>query len=136
MLDPIWKDLPNELDDLAPDGSEVRVLLSIPERGGMAHFRLQPGQVSKLVTHRTVDEIWYIVGGTGEMWVQQWRKEGQSIELKAGRCIRVPVGIHFQFRAAAESQLDILGVTMPGWPLDREEAVRTEDHWLPNVPTP
>lgn len=48
------KKLPAEKDAVAPDGSEVRILLHIPDRRSMAHFRLAPGQVSKRVTHRSV----------------------------------------------------------------------------------
>ena len=129
-----WKDLPAEKDTLAPDGSEVRVLLAIAGRGSMAHFRLEPGQTSLLVTHRTVDEIWYIVAGRGRLFRSEYGKAGQEDELLPGRCVTIPVGTHFQFRADPETRLEIVGVTMPPWPLDREEAVRTVDHWPPNVP--
>lgn len=50
------KRLPTAYDLLAPDGSEVRVLLS-SNGGSMAHFQLPPGQVSRAVRHRTVEEI-------------------------------------------------------------------------------
>ena len=43
-------------DVTAPDGSDVRILLGL-QGGGMAHFELQPGQTSKAVAHRTVEEI-------------------------------------------------------------------------------
>jgi mannose-6-phosphate isomerase-like protein (cupin superfamily) len=128
------KKLPALPDTKAPDGSEVRVLLNVSGRGGMAHFRLQPGQVSRLVTHRTVDEIWYVLRGKGQL--VRWRlgmKEPEPVDLEADVCVTIPVGTHFQFRADASTQLDILGVTMPPWPQDREEAVRTVDHWPPNV---
>jgi mannose-6-phosphate isomerase-like protein (cupin superfamily) len=127
------KTLPAKPDALAPDGSEVRVLLSIPDRGGLAEFRLRPGQVSKLVTHRTVDEIWYIIRGKGQLWRSQWNGNKETVELEPGVCVTIPLGTHFQFRAAPDEQLQILGATMPGWPNDREEAVRTEDKWEPNV---
>ncbi|HEY8002900.1 MAG TPA: hypothetical protein VIE16_01665, partial [Phenylobacterium sp.] len=58
------KILPKAIDAIAPDGSEVRLLLGLP-RGGMAHFQLEPGQVSKAVTHRTIEEIWYFLSGHG-----------------------------------------------------------------------
>src|SRR5271165_5959763 len=48
--------LPDGHDAIAPDGSEVRVLLSL-KGGSMAHFRLPAGQVSRAVRHRTVEEI-------------------------------------------------------------------------------
>ncbi len=48
--------LPADFDVLAPDGSEVRILLATAG-GSMAHFRLPAGAVSKPVRHRTVEEI-------------------------------------------------------------------------------
>ena len=59
--------LPARPDATAPDGSDVRILLGLAG-GGMAHFELAPGATSRAVTHRTVEEIWFIVGGRGEMW--------------------------------------------------------------------
>jgi mannose-6-phosphate isomerase-like protein (cupin superfamily) len=59
--------LPDRPDVVAPDGSDVRVLLRLAG-GSMAHFTLPPGTTSRAVRHRTVEEIWYVVAGTGEMW--------------------------------------------------------------------
>ena len=50
------RQLPGEPDALAPDGSDVRVLLQL-SRGSMAHFELGAGRVSRPVAHRSVDEI-------------------------------------------------------------------------------
>jgi len=49
---------------VAPDGSDVRVLLGLAG-GGMAEFELGAGKVSAAVTHRTIDEIWYVLEGRG-----------------------------------------------------------------------
>ncbi len=38
--------LPGAPDVVAPDGSDVRILLQLG-RGGMAHFELGPGRVSR-----------------------------------------------------------------------------------------
>ncbi|MCW5752686.1 MAG: hypothetical protein KIT81_16245 [Alphaproteobacteria bacterium] len=67
MSDLTRKSLPGPYDVLAPDGSEVRVLLSLAG-GSMAHFTLRPEQVSQAVAHRSVEEIWYVLGGRAEMW--------------------------------------------------------------------
>jgi len=61
------KTLPVHRDAIAPDQSDVRVLLQL-EHGGMAHFELGPGKASRAVAHRTVEEIWFFVSGRGEMW--------------------------------------------------------------------
>ena len=88
--------LPNAYDVLAPDGSEVRILLSL-DRGSMAHFQLHPGQVSRAVRHRSVEEIWYVVSGSGEMWQSSGGQE-EIAALSAGTCLTIPVGVAFQFR--------------------------------------
>src|SRR5258708_12959987 len=62
--------LPGVPDVAAPDGSDVRVLLQL-DRGGMAHFELGAGRTSVAVAHHSVDEIWYILRGHGEMWRRQ-----------------------------------------------------------------
>ena len=46
------------VDATAPDGTAVRLLLSLAG-GSMAHFELPAGAVSHAVTHRTVEEIWF-----------------------------------------------------------------------------
>ena len=61
------KALPAEVDAVAPDGSDVRILLGL-DGGGLAHFQLAPGATSVAVHHRTVEEVWFVVGGAGEMW--------------------------------------------------------------------
>jgi mannose-6-phosphate isomerase-like protein (cupin superfamily) len=51
-------------DVLAPDTSEIR-LLAGTSRGTLAHGTLAPGRVSLAVTHRTVEEVWYVTAGRG-----------------------------------------------------------------------
>jgi mannose-6-phosphate isomerase-like protein (cupin superfamily) len=108
------KFLPAQRDEVAPDGSDVRILLSL-DRGSMAHFELGPGQISGAVVHSTVEEIWYILRGRGEMWR---RKDGQEevVTMEPGVCLTIPVGTQFQFRALGEEPLAAVGVTMPPWP--------------------
>jgi mannose-6-phosphate isomerase-like protein (cupin superfamily) len=117
--------LPATPDAVAPDGSDVRVLLQL-SRGGMAHFELAPGRVSRAVAHHHVEEIWYIVGGYGQMWRRQGERQ-ETVPLAPGTCLSIPAGTHFQFRAAGESPpaagagpLAAVGVTMPPWPGDDE----------------
>lgn len=62
--------LPAERTVLAPDGSDVRVLLAT-SRGSMAHFELAAGRVARAVRHRTVEELWFVLAGRGEMWRRQ-----------------------------------------------------------------
>lgn len=110
--------LPSEPTTVAPDGSDVRVLLSL-RAGGMAHFELRAGSVSRAIRHRTVAEIWYVLAGGGEMWREQ---DGRSeiVELAPGICLTIPTGTRFQFRATNDRSLRAIGVTMPPWPGDDE----------------
>jgi mannose-6-phosphate isomerase-like protein (cupin superfamily) len=101
-------------DAIAPDGSEVR-LLATSAGGSMAHFRLLPGGASRAIRHRSVEELWYFVAGHGEMW----RKHGgdeEVLPVHAGLSLDIPAGASFQFRAAPDTQLEAVGVTMPPWP--------------------
>lgn len=118
--------LPKEPTALAPDGSEVRLLLGLA-RGGMAHFSLKPGQVSHAVTHRTVEEIWYVTEGRGELWRKHGARE-EIVPLEPGLCVSVPLGTHFQFRAARDRSLGFIGITMPPWP-GPDEAVPVVGPW-------
>lgn len=123
--------LPSAADEIAPDGSEVRVLPAL-KGGSMAHFQLAAGEVSKAVVHKTVDEIWYILGGRGEMW----RKKGDQEEVtpvESGISLTFPCGTHFQFRSLGDEALTAVGVTIPPWP-GMEEAVVVEGVWKPTVP--
>ena len=119
------KQLPDHPDVTAPDGSDVRLLLSL-NGGSMAHFELAPARTSKAVTHLTVEEIWYCVDGWGEMWRKCAEKES-VVELLVGTCVTIPVGTHFQFRAG-DVGLSAVAVTMPPWP-GEDEAVFVDGVW-------
>ena len=120
------KRLPELPDIIAPDGSDVRVLLRTP-RGSMAHFELSGGRASDPICHCTVEEIWFVLSGRGEMW----RRCGDTetiVSLDAGICVTIPSGTHFQFRALPGEPLQAVGVTMPPWP-GPEEAVAVPGKW-------
>lgn len=123
--------LPEKPTTTAPDGSDVRVLLG-STAGNMAHFELAAGKVARAVTHRTVDEVWYIVAGRGQMWRRQGAHE-DTLTLGPGLCLTLPVGTHFQFCASATGAVAAIGVTMPPWP-GENEAVHVAGPWEPSVP--
>ena len=120
------KRLPVARDEVAPDGSDVRILLGL-DRGGMAHFELGAGQTSAAVAHRTVEEIWYILSGHGEMWRKQGDRE-EVVPLEAGVCVSIPTGTEFQFRCLDEEPLAAIGATMPPWP-GPQEAYEVTGKW-------
>jgi len=118
--------LPETPDVIAPDGSDVRVLLQLGQ-GSMAHFELGAGQVSRPVAHHSVDEIWYVLHGNGQMWRRQAERQ-ETVPLRAGTCVSIPAGTHFQFRAGPGGPLAAVGVTMPPWP-GPDEAYKVPGPW-------
>jgi mannose-6-phosphate isomerase-like protein (cupin superfamily) len=118
--------LPAERTVVAPDGSDVRVLLGLGG-GTMAHFELPAGRTSVAVAHRTVEEIWFVVAGRGEMWRRQGERE-EIVELHPGTCLTIPLGTHFQFRATAAEPVAAVAVTLPPWP-GGDEAMAVPGPW-------
>ncbi len=113
--------------DTAPDGSRVQVLLRL-HGGSMATFTLQPGQVSAAVTHRSVEELWFVMAGRGRMWRRDAVHE-DVVALEPGLCLSVPLGTAFQFRCDGDAPLVAVGVTMPPWPPGEGEALVLEGPW-------
>ena len=120
------KFLPQEPDVTAPDGSDVRVLLQL-NGGSMIHVELPAGRTSVAVAHRTVEEIWYVLGGSGEMWRRQGETE-ETVDIGAGTCVSIPAGTVFQFRSLGLEPLTAICVTMPPWP-GMDEAYELEGRW-------
>lgn len=119
--------------EVAPDGTEVRKLLELPS-GGMARFELAPGQTSRAVAHRSVEEIWLFISGRGEMWRLQGARE-EVVPLEPGVCLTIPLGTRFQLRSLGPDALVAIGVTMPPWP-GEGEAAAVPGRWTPSVPGP
>ncbi len=122
--------VPARPDAVAPDGSDVRLLLAVAG-GGLAHFALGPGETSTAVEHRTVEEIWYFLRGMGEMWRRSTEQE-EIVGVSAGVCITIPLGTRFQFRSLGVDPLAAVGVTIPRWPGDTE-AMLVDGPWRPTV---
>ena len=120
-------------DTVAPDGTLVRLLPALAG-GSLAHFELPPGAVSHAVRHRTVEEIWYFLGGRGQMWRRLGADES-LVEVETGVALTIPLGAAFQFRATGEAPLTFLAITMPPWP-GAEEAERVEGRWTATVAAP
>jgi mannose-6-phosphate isomerase-like protein (cupin superfamily) len=124
------KTLRPAVDAVAPDGTGVRLLLSLAG-GSLAHFELPASAVSHAVTHRTVEEIWFVVRGAGSIWRLQDGVE--SIDpLAPGTSLTIPLGTAFQFRAEGRSPLAFVAITMPPWP-GMDEAEPAAGPWAPTV---
>ena len=111
---------------LAPDTSEIRLLVGTT-RGSLAHGTLPPGRVSLAIAHRTVEEVWYVTAGRGQVWRKQDDRE-LVVDVEPGTALTIPIGAHFQFRATGSEPLRFVMCTMPPWP-GEQEAVRVPDHW-------
>jgi mannose-6-phosphate isomerase-like protein (cupin superfamily) len=116
---------------VAPSGAEVRPLARC-DRGGMAHFRLPAGRVSRAVVYRTVEEIWYLLEGSGQLWRHLPTHSEETVQMRPGVSVSPPVGTAYQFRADPDAPLAIVGVTTPPWPGDGE-AEQREGISIPTV---
>jgi mannose-6-phosphate isomerase-like protein (cupin superfamily) len=130
MFPLITRQLSPAPDVIAPDGSAVRLLAAVP-RGSMAHFTLSPGAVTRAVAHRTVEEVWFFVGGRGRIW-RRLGDDETTVDVFRGVSIAIPTGAAFQFRADGDEPLEIVGVTMPPWP-GEAEAYPVEGIWPATV---
>lgn len=118
--------LPAEVDVLAPDTTEIRLLLG-NRHTSVAHGTLPAGRVSLAVLHKTVHEIWYVLGGEGELWRRDEHHE-EVVRLRAGVSVSIPLGTQFQFRAIGHEPLRFIMCTTPPWP-GPDEAVIVDEHW-------
>ena len=109
-------------DVTAPDGSEIRLLLD--ERNGAARaslceVSLPAGGVSRPVWHQTVEEIWYVLEGKGQVWRCPPHMEADTfapVDVKPGDALTIHTGWRFQFSAGETSPLRFLCYTSPPWP--------------------
>ena len=113
----------------APDGSAIRFLLKL-DRGEVNHFTLAEGRTSTAVVHRTIEEIWYVLEGQGQVWRQDGESE-EVLDLGPGVSFDIPLGTRFQFRNTGDGPLSVLIATMPPWPGD-DEAIVVEGPWAPS----
>jgi mannose-6-phosphate isomerase-like protein (cupin superfamily) len=124
------KHLASQADEIAPDGSQVRLLVST-SRGSMAHFTIPAGHTIRAVKHRTVDEIWYIVSGRGQMWRSLDDTENVT-DLSANLAVSIPVGTTFQVRNPGAKDICVVGQTMPAWP-GNDDAIVCDGPWTPTI---
>lgn len=129
-MDERWKtvSVPAGVDAIAPDGSLIR-LLAATSRASMVHCTLPAGTITRAMRHRTVDELWYFLGGRGQLWRSN-EHESAVVDVDAGLSVSIPVGTSFQFRADETAALEFVIVTIPPWPGD-QEAEQVDGPWRP-----
>ena len=111
-------------DVIAPDGSEIYLRVGAAEgatRASLCEVRLAAGAVSRPVRHRSVEEIWYVLEGEGDVW----RGAAGVVTVRPGDALVIPTGSSFQFRAGPAAPLRFLCYTAPPWP-GRDEALPAE----------
>lgn len=95
----------------------------------MARFELEAGRTTRAVRHRTVEELWTVVEGRGELW-RSGTDADSLVTLEPGICVVMHVGTSFQFRSDGPGALVVIAVTMPPWPGDDEaEPVEGRAGW-------
>src|SRR5688500_6546526 len=70
-LKPLIRKKETNYDYLAPDTSEIRLLLTENDTHSvsLAHCTLPADCTSIACMHKSVEEIWYFLSGTGEVWL-------------------------------------------------------------------
>ncbi len=122
--------LPLSPDAKSPAGADIRFIMD-GTTGNMIHSTVPPGQINRATVHRTVNEFWYILEGSGEIWRRDETEE-KITSLVPGVSIDIPVGTAFQYRNVGTEPLKFICVTMPPWPGDHE-ASHLEGAWNPTV---
>jgi mannose-6-phosphate isomerase-like protein (cupin superfamily) len=123
-----WQTRPlsSQVDTLAPDGSEIRLLAQL-NGASMVHCTLPVGGLTLPVEHRTVEEAWYFLAGTGQVW--RCRGElAEVVDVSPGMAITIPRGTRFQFRTTGSSPLTFVIATTPPWP-GEDEAMLVAGPW-------
>ena len=123
------KRISSEVNAIAPDGSDVRVLCEV-ERGSMAHFTLPAKATSKAVAHRTVEEIWYLIIVADECGgASPTTKRSLTLAPASPLISRLE---RISFTAKSASSLVAIGATMPPWP-GENEAYEVDGPWQATV---
>jgi mannose-6-phosphate isomerase-like protein (cupin superfamily) len=115
---PVGRAGPNS-DALAPDESEIRFIIDhrhAARQASLVEVTVPAGQVSRPVWHRTVEEIWYILEGHGQVWrcpPAQAAGTVDPVPVEPGDALVIPTGWRFQFSAGEDAPLRLLCYTSP-----------------------
>ncbi len=113
-------------DVIAPDGAEIRVLVD-QARGAtnlsLAEALVRPGERTACVSHRTIEEAWYVVAGQGKFHRLTPDGGAESVEeVTAGDALLIPTGYRFWVENTGPTDLRFLCCDAPAWP-GHDEAV-------------
>jgi mannose-6-phosphate isomerase-like protein (cupin superfamily) len=118
--------VPSEMDERAPDGSEIRFLVRMKE-ASFVHCTLPPQHTSFSGMIKNLEEVWYCIQGRGQIW-RKWQDDEEIVDVYPGTCLTIPAQTHFQFRSTSWEPLCFIIATMPPWP-GEQEWIMVSDHW-------
>jgi len=108
-------------DAIAPDGSEIYYRVVDAKNASVVEVALAAGRTTRAVRHRTVEEIWYVLAGAGEVWLRAPDQAGSNTRsVVSGDTVVIPTGWDFQFRATGDRSLRFVCFTSPPWPGEQE----------------
>jgi len=117
-------------DAIAPDGAEMRVLLDRPQgatRLSLAEALVKPGERTACVSHKTIEEVWYIVRGAGRFHrLTPDGAEEQADDIAPGDALLIPTGYRFWVENTGPDDLVFLCCGTPPWP-GHDEAIIWEE---------
>jgi len=122
-------------DAIAPDGAEIRVLLDRAQgatRLSLAEALVKPGERTACVSHKTIEEIWFIVRGVGSF--HRLTPDGENEETAVvvpGDTLLIPTGYRFWVENTGLDDLVFLCCGTPPWPGPNEAVV-----WGEGPPAP
>lgn len=117
-------------DAVAPDGSDIYFRVLDAERASVVEVVLAPGRTSRAVRHKTVEEVWCFLAGSGDVWLES--PDGQTSQRRQvgpGDFVVVRWGWAFQSRATGTEPLRFLCFTSPPWP-GEDEALPVDEGGL------
>ncbi|MBV9851461.1 MAG: cupin domain-containing protein [Armatimonadetes bacterium] len=113
-------------DVIAPDGAEIRVLVDQARgatRLSLAEALVKPGERTACVSHRTIEEAWYIVAGMGRFHRLSPDGSGEeAAEVRPGDALLIPTGYRFWVENTGDNDLIFLCCDAPAWP-GHDEAI-------------
>ena len=94
------------------DGSTIRELHHTDVQS-LAEATLEPDQATERHYHRTTEEIYFVVKGSGEMEV-----DGETQRIRPGDAVLIPAGAWHQLVNDGTSELRILCCCVPAYSHD------------------
>jgi len=93
----------------------------------MVEGLVKPGERTGCVSHRTIEELWYIIKGTGNF--HRMTPDGgseETSEVAPGDALLIPTGYRFWVENTGSDDLTFLCCGTPPWPGDQEAVIWDE----------